>query len=582
MNGRSSVSRRPRHPAHLVTRRLERDDADRDPAEKIGPEPKRIPGDGMPTVFGRLTGKRNASGNYAANNASTSDLTLVDSNSSALTLRPGTSGSISKSAVERTKVQESNTRPHRRESSILSLKPGGLAEVGSNVRRSVSLRSHRTTLSSGSSFGNKNRSLSGGHVLTPLSSPDPIESPAEATSLSPQKRREGPHGAVVGEGQQPSQLKRKISLTARGLSRKFTSTEQLPSLHGPAYLDGLAAARARAAADNDPATFNSMLAQTPTNIPSRPPGLRPQGSFSRDISSLHGGPNGAPLSHAPTVTSIGGPLNANTIYTQIHETSAKRMATIDYIRRLHDGDIFYFSTLHYSPASLSAMPSLSPHKLARRATNYFLLGYSLPTLLDMNCGNPLEYLKALSSLLSEFETYQTLSGFDTSGNTVSKGRVGQMFKSGIGLGNRSTKGRRSSTTVDSGSLDPRQADLLGMPISGRGATEAGSPQDMSSPIHPTGHEFSYLLTPHLPFDPDFSTTLSTLCDTLIDTYAKLTDLVSGPDACSPSVGSEFAKADKAIRKILVANVVREFEDTTRAAVKGEMAGLGKLVLGGLM
>ena len=90
------------------------------------------------------------------------------------------------------------------------------------------------------------------------------------------------------------------------------------------------------------------------------------------------------------------------------------------------------------------------------------------------------------------------------------------------------------------------------------------------------------MTPHLPFDPDFSTTYATLCDTLIDTYAKLTDLVSTPDACVPGVGEAFAKADKAIRKILVANVVREFEDSTRASVKSEVAGLGRLVLGGLM
>jgi hypothetical protein len=90
------------------------------------------------------------------------------------------------------------------------------------------------------------------------------------------------------------------------------------------------------------------------------------------------------------------------------------------------------------------------------------------------------------------------------------------------------------------------------------------------------------LTPHLPFEPDFQTTLGTLCDTLIDTYAKLIELITGPESCTPSVGVEFGKADKAIRKILVANVVREFEDSTKAGVKGEVAGLGKLVLGGLM
>lgn len=157
--------------------------------------------------------------------------------------------------------------------------------------------------------------------------------------------------------------------------------------------------------------------------------------------------------------------------------------------------------------------------------------------------------------------------------------MGGMFKSGI----RSSKGRRSSTAITPSDLasDARQAELLGLPVRDY-PSNPSSPSDMSSPINPTGHEFHFLMTPHIPFEPDFSTTLGTLCDTLIDTYGKLMELVSGPEHCSPLVGEAFSKADKAIRKILVANVVREFEETTRAGMKGEMAGLGKLTLGGLM
>ena len=255
------------------------------------------------------------------------------------------------------------------------------------------------------------------------------------------------------------------------------------------------------------------------------------------------------------------------------------MATIEYLRRIHEGDIFYFGTLHYPTASLSSLPSLNPYKLGRRATNYWILGYSLPVLLDMNSNTPLEYLKALGGLLQEFETYQSLSGLDASGSSLSRGRVGQMFKSGIGLGNRAGKGRRSSTVTDNISIDPQNATLLGLQRSG---TDASSPQETSSPINPTGHEFTYLLTPHLPFEPDFMTTLATLCDTLVDAYSKLLELVPGPDACAQGVGEAFTKADKSIRKILISNVVREFEDHTRSGVKGEVAGLGKLVFGGLM
>lgn len=154
-----------------------------------------------------------------------------------------------------------------------------------------------------------------------------------------------------------------------------------------------------------------------------------------------------------------------------------------------------------------------------------------------------------------------------------------MFKSGMGLGARSSKGRRASTATDSIAITTPSPNYLDLPKS---ATEAMSPQDVPSPVAALGHDFQHLVTPHLPFDADFGTTYATLCDILIDTYGKLIDLVSSPDVCGPGVGEAFTKADKAIRKILVQNVMQEFSDTTRSNMKSEVAGLGKLVFSGLV
>ncbi|EMC97666.1 hypothetical protein BAUCODRAFT_51717, partial [Baudoinia panamericana UAMH 10762] len=290
----------------------------------------------------------------------------------------------------------------------------------------------------------------------------------------------------------------------------------------------------------------------------------------------------APLQPVYTTSTVNlGSQNPQTIYQTIHETSAKRMATIDYLRKVHEGNVFYFNTLHYTPASLAAsVPSMQGQKLGRRATNYLALGYSLPLLMELNSGTPLEFLRALSALLHEFETYQSLSGFDVGGGSLSRARVGQMFKSGIGLGKSSgmRSGRRSSAATDSLTLDQSKANLLGLPYS---VSEAASPIESPSPSS-SGHDFNHLFTPHLPFDPDFEMTFTTLCNTLVVVYTHLLTLVSNPDICSMSVGEAFAKADKAVRKILVANVMREFEDSTRQGVKTEVAGLGRLVLGGLM
>lgn len=105
-----------------------------------------------------------------------------------------------------------------------------------------------------------------------------------------------------------------------------------------------------------------------------------------------------------------------------------------------------------------------------------------------------------------------------------------------------------------------------------GGSEALLPQE----------SYTHLLTPSLPFDPDFFETFATLCDVLIDCYTKVTQLIKGPEMCGGNVGELFGKADARVRKVIVAGVVREFEERCREGVKGEVAGVGRVVLGGLM
>lgn len=425
---------------------------------------------------------------------------------------------------------------HKRDSSILSLGSGV-----QGIRRSVSLRSHRSH-SSASPYGHRSRQSS--HLST-LPTPSDDVSP-----LSPQS----------------IQSRKKHSISTFPF-KQAKSAENL-SILSPTFDDAPPVPRLDLHAKNSV----PMLASAPTS-------LRRHASDRPSVSSQGvGSGNGAPLQPAPTLQSVSiGGQNPGAVYQSILETSQKRMATIEYLKRVHEGDVYYLTTLHYPPGSVSALPSMHPHKLGRRSTSYFLLGYSLPPMLELNSGSPMEYLKALIALLQEFETYQNLSGSDSASNSLGRGRMGQMFKSGMGLGKATGKGRRSSAATDSIAIDPQSSGFPGFPSSG-----LGSPQEITSPVNSTGHDFQHLLTPSLPFDPDFGMTFATLCDTMIDTYNNLLNLVTTPDMCSPTVGEAFAKADKSVRKILVANVMREFEESTRNGVKGEVAGLGKLVMGGLM
>ncbi|KAJ5319431.1 hypothetical protein N7541_006198 [Penicillium brevicompactum] len=289
----------------------------------------------------------------------------------------------------------------------------------------------------------------------------------------------------------------------------------------------------------------------------------------------------------PPVSSGGGllgPQSAGAIYQQIHEMAAKRISTLDYLRKAHEGRVYWFNTVHFSRADIARLPYFEAKKLSRRAINYLLLGLSLPTILDVN-STPFEYLRALNALLLEFEAFQQVHPPDgSSSSSLARARIPQMFKRAAHAG---TKTRRASSATDIGlpmqSSDPsdlkNMAGNLGSASSGASVTSF--PLTESSDLLP-GEEYTYLLTPSLPFEPDFFETFATLCDVLIDCYSRLTALVSSPSVCTVALGETFSKADARLRKIMVAGAVREFEDASRNSAKSEVAGVSRVVLGGLL
>ncbi|KAI9924042.1 hypothetical protein MW887_007500 [Aspergillus wentii] len=231
------------------------------------------------------------------------------------------------------------------------------------------------------------------------------------------------------------------------------------------------------------------------------------------------------------------------------------------------------------------MPYFEQRKLSRRAINYLLLGLSLPPILDVN-STPSEYLRALNALLLEFEAFQQVHPPDgSSSSSLARARIPQMFKRAAHAG---TKTRRASSATEIGlpmqSSDPSDLKAMAGNITSS-ATAAASvisfPHTESSELLP-GEEYSYLLTPSLPFEPDFFETFATLCDVLIDCYTRLVALVSTPSVCTVSLGELFSKADAKLRKIMVAGVVREFEDVSRNSAKNEVSGVSRVVLGGLL
>ncbi|RYN22686.1 hypothetical protein AA0121_g11017 [Alternaria tenuissima] len=300
--------------------------------------------------------------------------------------------------------------------------------------------------------------------------------------------------------------------------------------------------------------------------------------------------------------------NPNMVFQHIHELASKRISTLDYLRKAHEGRIYWFNTLLFSKTDLTRLPSFTTRNQARRATHYLLLGFSLPTILDLNANSPSDYLKALNALLIEFEQYQSIHPADGSTpSTLSRARLPQMFKrANMGMSmTMGSKGRRSSSANGDFPMLTPSNSFSGSETSGGGGggvggafggSGSGSNVDSFSSPPTADHDsllpnesYTHLQTPSLPFDPDFFSTFATLCDVLIDCYTKILSMLSTPESVAvagggqPSlVGDLFNKADARVRKIILAGVVREFEDSCRAGLKSEVGGVGKVVLGGLM
>ncbi|KAK2748690.1 hypothetical protein FQN57_000271 [Myotisia sp. PD_48] len=280
-----------------------------------------------------------------------------------------------------------------------------------------------------------------------------------------------------------------------------------------------------------------------------------------------------------------GPQSAAAVYNHIHDTASKRIQTLDYIRNAHDGRVYWFNTLHFSKADLYRLPYFEKRKLTRRGINYLFLGLSLPPILDVG-SSLIEYLKALNALLLEFETFQQMHPADGgTGSSLARARLPQMFKRSA---HTSTKARRASSANEIGlpmqASDHSDIKAMGNVASSTNAasTVSAFPSGAESSDLLPGEEYTYLLTPTLPFDPDYFETFATLCDVLIDCYTRLTILVTSPTVCSVHLNELFTKADAKLRKLIVSSLVREFEDSSRTGVKSEIAGVSRVVLGGLL
>ncbi|KZT52464.1 hypothetical protein CALCODRAFT_487107 [Calocera cornea HHB12733] len=159
----------------------------------------------------------------------------------------------------------------------------------------------------------------------------------------------------------------------------------------------------------------------------------------------------------------------------LRDMVAKRMKTFGFLKSVHEGKGHWLQSIQLSRQELDK--EFDNVKMRKRTHRFHVLGLSLSSLWDISAPN--DFLRALLTILDEFDRFQDDVNY--------KPKMRNLFKGG------------SSRQLRKGS-----------------ASEVSNP-----PYADFFLDGSILLTPPFPFPLDYSQTLYTLYDILLETYHKM-------------------------------------------------------------
>ncbi|KAK3831877.1 MAG: hypothetical protein J3R72DRAFT_454619 [Linnemannia gamsii] len=193
----------------------------------------------------------------------------------------------------------------------------------------------------------------------------------------------------------------------------------------------------------------------------------------------------------------------------------KRMMTWHYLQSCFRGGMVFYNTALVTEDDMRK--AWTDDKMHRRTLQFFFLGTSLATILDIP--STTDCLKALNNLLQEYETFG-----------AAEGRSKSIF----------FKGNATRKTT---------ADGLIM------SDENG--------------EYSYLEVRNIPFALDYPITASTLCDMVLQVYEKLRSNLVDERFWSFATIESFQRIDGRFKKI-IHMVYKEFEVIARETMFQEL------------
>ncbi|KAJ1918199.1 hypothetical protein H4219_002756 [Mycoemilia scoparia] len=230
----------------------------------------------------------------------------------------------------------------------------------------------------------------------------------------------------------------------------------------------------------------------------------------------------------------------------------------------------YLNTLVFDPESLQ--DTFNNAKMRKRTRLYFVLGASLGPILTIS--SPQDYIKALSILMNEFDTFLSegggsLGGSGGSGSGSSSTNIGGSGAGG-GSGSGSGGGSGAPTGMGNGGSGGR-FKKRGIFRKSRGHDDGGS-NSQSLGID-TG-DFSYLDTHIPPFDLSFLQVFDTFCQITIIMYSRLADVLSSVPI-TQAVFDTVGRIDQRFRKVTV-TITKELEEFSKDAITRELRSLDPL------
>lgn len=308
----------------------------------------------------------------------------------------------------------------------------------------------------------------------------------------------------------------------------------------------------------------------------RPPGT------SQSIASFNTSSAGSTISSSlgSSLSPNIGPQSPNVIYQQLLETISKRIAAIEYICAAHKGELHYLQTINLPREELLKLPYYRKDRLVRRTTALFHLGFSLHNVLDYNSHGLFEYIRTFAALMSDFESYTSNHPVEST-SSLSKGRF-PGFGRRVTHGASGARGRRGSAPHEIGMPIGSSSDPNELAPHSSAPLPTASNLSNSDPDLLPSEKYHHLTAPSLAFDLDFFVIWDDMSNTLIQCYSRLTDLLSSPSVVTPGVVEHFAKMDSRVKKLVLGGPIREMEDWARREVRGQIAGVAKMALAGLI